>query len=181
MGAFAVVAFLLMVAIVLMITRPLILPTKTSVEPEDPELQADKRRIVEAIRDLDLDLATGKISEEDHGELRARYLAEAAAVLQAIDRSEAERAAAEEAAAHPTPEPAADEPRDGSPDTVDERLPAAELTPPVDELERQIAARRTEIEARSCPSCGARFEPRDRFCRSCGTPLEPTEAPEVAK
>lgn len=54
-----------------------------SVELE--ELLAEKETVYAAIQELDFDLKSGKLSEEDHHGLRQRYEERAAVLLKAID------------------------------------------------------------------------------------------------
>ncbi len=49
------------------------------------ELLAEKETVYAAIQELDFDLKSGKLSEEDHHGLRRRYEERAAALLRAID------------------------------------------------------------------------------------------------
>lgn len=49
------------------------------------ELLAEKETIYAAIQELDFDLKSGKLSPEDHGDLRQRHEAQAAVVLKRID------------------------------------------------------------------------------------------------
>lgn len=83
----AVGGFVLLLAVAYLITRPLILPRSEGVEGSPNGLAADKEKLLETIRELDLDFATGKLSEEDHRDLRSRSVAEAAEVMRAIDEA----------------------------------------------------------------------------------------------
>jgi uncharacterized membrane protein len=53
------------------------------------ELLAEKETIYAAIQELDFDLKSGKLSAEDHGALRQRHEAQAAAVMKRIDEAQA--------------------------------------------------------------------------------------------
>jgi hypothetical protein len=53
------------------------------------ELRAEKDTLLRIIRDLEFDLASGKLSNEDYGALRSKYEAQAMAVLQDLDAQEA--------------------------------------------------------------------------------------------
>lgn len=53
------------------------------------ELRAEKDTLLGAIKDLEFDLASGKLSNEDYSALRSRYEARAMAVLQELDAEEA--------------------------------------------------------------------------------------------
>jgi len=121
MGA-AIGAFVLLLVVIYMALSPVLLRERDEEESEASTLLAEKARLLDAIRDLDLDLATGKLDDEDHRRLRARYIAEAADVERAI----------EEAAEVPTPTGVEDDAAPG---------PSIE-----DEIELEIAARRERLE-----------------------------------
>lgn len=141
MTAYALLAFMLLLAAAHLVTRPFLLPEPDGpgTEPEKPAMAVEKDRLVEAIRDLDMDFATGKLGEADYRRLRARDTAEAARILQAL---------AEQAAAEPSPpEPVAAEPPPPEPaGSVPALAFERELDPGLDEeLERRIAARRAAL------------------------------------
>jgi len=121
MGA-AIGAFVLLLVVIYMALSPVLLRERDEEESEASTLLAEKARLLDAIRDLDLDLATGKLDDEDHRRLRARYIAEAADVERAI----------EEAAEVPAPTGVEDDAAPG---------PSIE-----DEIELEIAARRERLE-----------------------------------
>ncbi len=58
---------------------------KAETSPELEELLAEKETVYAAIQELDFDLKSGKLSDEDHHGLRQRYEERAASLLQAID------------------------------------------------------------------------------------------------
>ncbi len=154
MVTFAVVSFLLILVSAYLVARPFLVPEKQAPEEEENPLVQEKEKLLDAIRELDLDFATGKLSEEDYQELRERYKSQAALVLKAI----------REAAAK-VPD---------SLGTYRERL-GEEAPSPEEEaemaVEREILEKKFELASRSCPSCGALRSPEDRFCRMCGTNL----------
>ena len=167
---FTLVAFILLVVVAELVARPFLVRAAPSPVEVDDSLTIQKDQILESIRDLDMDLATGKVSERDHAELRARYLAEAAGVLEEIDR--AASVAATVAVAAPAPvfvpdaaqttsgaAPAASAPDGGA---SEDRLSA---------IEARIDARKRALEAATCQECGTAHEPDDRFCRKCGSTL----------
>lgn len=137
-GAF--IAFVLLMAVVYLILRPFIVPEEIA-EDDLATIQLDiqKDRIIEAIREIDMDYQTGKLSDEDYDLLRSRYTAAAGEVIRRIDSD----AAADAQAEPEKPEPSAkggdnnaqpgDEPDDEPGDELD------------DELERQIAERRSAL------------------------------------
>lgn len=52
------------------------------------ELRAEKETLLRTLKDLEFDLASGKLSTEDYGVLRSRYEMRAMAVLQELDTQE---------------------------------------------------------------------------------------------
>lgn len=106
-------------------------------------LASARNSAFEAIRDLEFDRATDKLSEADYKLMRARFDAKAAEVMQKMDAlgaAKAKRVAKEAEAA--TGEPV---------------------------VKRQ--ASRSAPERGFCPHCGAHRETTDRFCLTCGTRL----------
>ena len=69
---------------------PVLLPLPP--DPREPLLER-KASALRALRELDFEHEAGHVSDDDHAELRARYEAEAAAVLTEIDRLAPEPAA----------------------------------------------------------------------------------------
>ena len=53
------------------------------------DLQSEREMALSALRDLEDDRATGKISDSDYEALKARFTERAVAVLQALDEAEA--------------------------------------------------------------------------------------------
>lgn len=128
--------------------------TARVVAPATPELPPDASAL-EALREIEFDQATGKLSAEDYAVLRASYTPRALAELDAREAAakEAAQVAARSEGAGPG---VATEPGDG----------AARTTEDADEVEALIA--RAKSRARSCPSCGPRPEADALFCSDCG-------------
>lgn len=103
--------------------------------------QAPEASALEALREIEFDQATGKLSPEDYATLKATYTPRALAELRA---REAGAAAASPAA-------------------------AAALTAADDAAEALIA--RVKQGGRTCPSCGPRPESDALFCSDCGRML----------
>jgi len=95
---------------------------------------------VDALREIEFDQATGKLSDEDYAALRASYTPRA---LEELRRAEG---------------PA------GTATVVDSSSVAAGAT--MDPAEALIANARSRAVA--CPSCGPRPEPDALFCSDCG-------------
>lgn len=134
-------------------------------EPEDLE-ETPKGMALAALREIEFDRATGKLSDEDYSLLKAKYTAEALDVL----RREA-----------PTPAAVSAAPTDGPGDPVEamiaERVralqggnikcPACGPRPEGDALFCSACGR--SLTVGGCATCGAALVPGSRFCESCGT------------
>lgn len=147
----AIVAFALFLGVVYMIIRPFLAPEEIYDEAvNSPELVSQKNRVIGAIREIDMDYQTGKLSEEDYQLLRSRYTAAAAEIIRRMD-AEAEEAARKEAEA-PAQEPATAS-EDGATGAEAPESPEPAETPeitetpdtPDDELERMIAERKASL------------------------------------
>jgi hypothetical protein len=136
-------SFLLLLAVVYMIVVPGLRPDPAEETAEPSDAMARKERLLQDIRELDMDLATGKLEETDHHRFRARALADTADTLRELERE------LEEPAEAGGVQPAAPEER----------------------LEALITARKREMELEGCLSCGGATDQEDAFCRRCGSPV----------
>ena len=178
MLAEALAAVLVALAILWLLFAPLLgasSPEPAWEEPEDPD-ETPRGVALIALKDLELDRATGKLSDEDYEMLKARYAGEAIAAL----RTEEARPAARSA--------------------VDVEALVAGRRRVVEGVEARGRALscprcgpRPEPDARCCSGCGATLvingdcgicgalvEPGQRFCGACGRALAIAEdAPPV--
>ncbi|MES2524647.1 MAG: zinc ribbon domain-containing protein [Gemmatimonadota bacterium] len=95
---------------------------------------------VAALREIEFDRATGKLSDSDYTELKARYTSAALAELRAADAANAAHAAETSGVAGSA----------GFVTTV------------------ELAIRRAKANQKSCTSCGPRTEPDAIYCSNCG-------------
>lgn len=147
-----------------------------TITPTD-RLIAERESVLNALRDLDFDHATGKLTTEDHAAQRGELVARGAAILKELDALSATETA--------------DTPEDALEAAIRARRTTAETSPPADPIEAAIAQRRRAPVAptngghaktsnvrtagsRTCPKCGRAAQAADRFCAKCGTPL-PTQ------
>jgi hypothetical protein len=118
------------------------------LEEEDPEDDLSRRAVaLRALKEIEFDRATGKLSDADYDELKAKYTTEALAALRA------------DSAAPPAASPAASRPRTGAPAAARAACPTHGIRP--------------EADARFCSACGRRLSTAGGFCAKCGTALEP--------
>ena len=91
----AAVAVLLAAAAAVWIVAPLFRADAAQAERASnllsqlADLQSERERALSALRDLEDDRATGKISGEDYALLQARFTERAVAVLKELDEAEA--------------------------------------------------------------------------------------------
>jgi len=119
-------------------------------EGEDPEDDLSPRAVaLRALKEIEFDRATGKLSDADYEALEREYTAAAVAAL----RGEPDRgpSAGEPTAA--TPRPVAPLPR-----------PAPPMCP--------THGPRPEADAQFCSECGRRLASAPGYCARCGTALE---------
>jgi hypothetical protein len=109
-----------------------------------------------ALRDLDFDFRTGKVSEEDYQPLRAQLLAEAARYLE----SEAKEEQQLEELIHAR--------RAGQPGA----LKCEHCEAPTQAGQRFCARCGSAVENALCPSCGKKIQSGDLFCSSCGSKVQ---------
>jgi len=126
------------------------------------QLVAERESLLTALRDLDFDHATGKISDEDYAPQRAQLVAQGVAVLKQLDALR----------------PALREDTASAADEIERAVAARRKTRAAatveDQIEAEVAARRKPVPAANaviCPNCGASAQPGDRFCPKCGQTL----------
>ncbi|HEX3723140.1 MAG TPA: hypothetical protein VHV31_10135 [Nitrolancea sp.] len=76
-------------AVAAFVLRPLMTSqreTAVSVPARFADLQARRHYLLQAIRDVDFDFASGKMLEEEYQETRSNYIREAAVVLRDLEK-----------------------------------------------------------------------------------------------
>jgi hypothetical protein len=143
-----IAAALVGVAAVWLVLQPLIAPGRSSAavyEPPDPE-ETPKGVALAALKEIEFDRETGKLSDEDYAFLKGKYTG---AALEAL------RAESAEAAARP-----------GAGGGDVEVMIAARVRA------LRSAATSAPPGAPACPACGPRPESDAAFCSSCGQRLQ---------
>ncbi|HYL54143.1 MAG TPA: zinc ribbon domain-containing protein [Gemmatimonadales bacterium] len=116
-------------------------------EGEDPDDDLSPRAVaLRALKEIEFDRATGKLSDQDYDELKAKYTAEALAALRSEPR----------------------EPGAGSREPV---LPPA-LRSPLPARSCPEHGPRRESGSQFCSECGRRLGTAPGYCARCGTSLE---------
>lgn len=171
----ALLALAILIAVLAIVLRPLVVgPTsrKRNRSGHNSPLarQVDERaRLLErrnavyaAIRELDFDYETGKVSDEEHARQRAQLVREGVAILKQLDRLEVAVPAADPL------EAAIAAMRRGEEGQVDAARPVKVLDAEVGGLRATPAANGQY----TCPTCGAPASCGDRFCGDCGESLD---------
>ena len=163
--AAALVALAVVSVIVGPLTRPGVSTSGGADEPEDVD-DTPKGIALAALREIEFDRATGKLSDEDYAHLKTKYTAEALAVL----RAEGEQGP--DASGPSTP--SSDDPVEALIADRVRRLkdsgihcPGCGPRPESDALFCSSCGR--SLTVGGCGSCGAPLVPGSRFCENCGT------------
>jgi hypothetical protein len=132
-------------------------------EGDDPDEDFSTRAVaLRALREIEFDRATGKLSDADYDGLRTKYTAEALAALRAGDReagSGSREAGAEQRAG--TTRPASRLPLPG--------CPTHGPRPEPDAVFCSDCGRRLGAAPGYCARCGSSLEREARYCHGCGT------------
>lgn len=178
----SVAAALVMLAVLALILGPLMgqhTPSAPTVDEAEDVEDTPKGVALSALREIEFDKATGKLSDEDYQSLKSKYTAEALAVLRnekANDAEEEEEVAREPAGADLQSPPATNAGDDPVEALVAERVrqmqsgtarcPVCGPRPEGDALFCSTCGRSLSVSG--CAECGAPLVPGSRFCESCG-------------
>jgi hypothetical protein len=164
----AIAAALVGLAIVWLVLQPLIAPGRPRpevFEPLDPE-ETPKGIALAALKEIEFDRETGKLSDEDYAFLKRKYTGAALEALRAEEASVsagdgdvevmiAARVRALRSAATSAPP--------GAPS-----CPSCGPRPEADAVFCSTCGRRLH-QGGACAGCGAELGPGSRFCTQCGT------------
>lgn len=168
----AIAAALVALAVVALIIGPLTRPGQGPVagadEPEDIE-ETPKGMALTALREIEFDRETGKLSDDDYASLKSKYTAEALAILrlESGDRQGAPAPGAGSAGGSAAPARSAADPGDAVEAMIAERVRTMQAT----NIRCRICGPRPESDALFCSSCGRSLTVGG--CASCGAPLIP--------
>jgi hypothetical protein len=189
------VGLALLVVVAFIIAQPFLEKGRVPREPvtEVEALLAERENILSALRDLDFDHATGKITTDDYTPQRAKLVAEGAEVLRQLDRLSVGTAPTAVVSVEDEIERAVAARRRAAAPTSAKARGARQTADPDAEIEAEVAARRAKAPSAAkrrdhsqtdakplnhfCPQCGTPVQPDDRFCARCGSRLVPAGSP----
>jgi hypothetical protein len=179
MAGEALAAVLVGIAVLWLVLQPLIRPRASRslpFEPLDPE-ETPKGVALAALKEIEFDRETGKLSDDDYESLKAKYTAEALEALRA-EQSEAVSndiealIAAKVRSLRSAP---ATTPLDTTPPVfnLSDSGPACSTCGPRPEPDAVFCSTCGRgLTARVlCDRCGAGLVPESRFCEACGRPV----------
>ncbi len=150
-------AFLLLLLVGVIVLLPFFKPAAPvepdiSVDPKLLTLYTRRDQLYQAIREAKFDLDTGKLSPEDYEQQVSNLKRQAASVLKAIDKREANLIPPEWDA------------------QIEEEVRAERRARPVMQpvMVSVSATSAGQALVQYCPKCGTRIDPGDRFCPACG-------------
>lgn len=117
--------------------------------------KGQREAVLAAVRDLDFDFKTGKISEEDYQPLRAQLIAEAAQFIEAEIKEDAQL---EELIQTRRTMQRLD-------------LKCQDCGSPIETDQRFCSKCGSAVNKEKCPSCGKKIQADDLFCSSCGNKI----------
>ncbi len=152
------VALLLTLAAVLFVASPLWKPARPLIETDDSplaELIRRKDTTLRAIKEVEFDHSTGKLSDEDFHRYDQRLRQQAIALMRQIEK-------------HAPDMPAIEDELEALIAAKRGEAPSPTVQPP--------------SQVRACPKCGAPARDDANFCARCGAPLAlPAVSPEPAQ
>jgi hypothetical protein len=175
MAVEVIAAALVGIAVIWLVLQPLVAPGRPSApvyEPPDPE-ETPKGVALAALKEIEFDRETGKLSEEDYAFLKNKYTG---AALEALRAERAERPEVSNvtaagggdvevmiAARVRALRSASTSAPPGAP-----ACPVCGPRPEPDAVFCSSCGRRLQLGG-ACAGCGAALEPTSRFCAHCGT------------
>jgi len=115
-----------------------------------------REAVLSALRDLDFDFKTGKVSEEDYQPLRTQLLVEAAQYMEAEKKEDEQLEAMIRARRN----------------VQQQGLKCQHCESPVEAGQRFCSKCGSAVNNEFCPSCGKKIQASDLFCSSCGNKIE---------
>jgi double zinc ribbon protein len=150
-----IIGFILLSAALVFVSRPFWEKRKKGTKDSTATLVNRRESVLAALRDLDFDFKTGKVSEEDYQPLRAQLLVEAAQYIES-EKNRDEKLEALIQARRKAPQ----------------KIKCQHCDGPIEADQHFCANCGSPVHNELCPSCGRKNRAGDLFCSSCGTKLE---------
>jgi ribonuclease HII len=150
-----IIGFILLGAALAFVSRPFWEKQKKGGKDSTTSQVSRRESVLAALRDLDFDFKTGKVSEEDYQPLRAQLLAEAAQYVES-EKNQDEKLEALIQARRKAPQ----------------KIKCEHCDVPIEADQHFCANCGSPVHNELCPSCGRKNRAGDLFCSSCGTKLE---------
>lgn len=125
------------------------------------ELELRKESAYAALKELEFDYRTGKLSEEDYKELEEQYRYQAISLLKDIDRAEKGEDLSEKIEEEIRAIRKAKQKELRCPSCQENYIPGDRFCP--------SCGRGLDL---ACPGCGSPYREGDNFCSNCGNPLK---------
>lgn len=159
----AVAAMLLGLGVIWLVLQPLVWPAAPRAPmyiPPDPD-ETRRGVALAALREIEFDRETGKLSDADYGYLKARYTTEAVAAIRADDAASAEAPVESDIETLVAA-------RARALSGLGPACPACGPRPEPDAIFCSHCGRRIDSR-QDCGSCGAAVPPEGSFCEQCGS------------
>jgi ribosomal protein L32 len=150
-----IIGFLLLGAALVFVSRPFWEKQKQGAKDSTTTRVSRRASVLAALRDLDFDFKTGKVSEEDYQPLHAQLLAEAAKYIES-EKNEDQKLESLIQARRKVPQ----------------KMKCEGCGAPIEAAQHFCAKCGSPVHNELCPSCGKKNRAGDLFCSSCGTTLE---------
>ena len=152
------IGLILLAASLFFVSVPFRKKHRKDAQISKPRVQKEERRevVLFALRDLDFDFKTGKVSEEDYTPLRARLMTEAAQHIEQQQEEDQKLEALIQARRV----------------THQQSVKCDHCGDSVEADQRFCAKCGSPVNKGLCPSCGKKIRAGDEFCPSCGNRLE---------
>lgn len=158
-----IIGFILLGGSVAYISLPFRQRRRKDTNSSRASIQQEGQRevVLVALRDLDFDFKTGKVSEEDYKPLRAQLMVEAAQHIAAETKGDDQLEEMIRARRM----------------VQQQDLKCQECQAPIQAGQRFCSKCGSTVNHELCPSCGKKIQAGDLFCSSCGNKLQiPMEA-----
>ena len=150
-----IIGFILLGTALVFVSRPFWEKRKKGAADSSTTKVSRRESVLAALRDLDFDFKTGKVSEEDYQPLRAQLLAEAAQYIESEKNEDQKLEALIQAR------------RKGQ-----QKIKCEHCGAPMETDQKFCSKCGLIAKTEACLSCGKNIHAGDAFCSSCGARIE---------